>query len=322
MDNILQVKGLTKIYGENKVVDNFNLTIEKGHIYGLIGPNGAGKTTIMKMIAGTCMPTSGSIALFGSEADIDEKRSRASFMIEAPYLDGSMTARQNMEYIRYLRGVAKEERIDEVLEFVGLANTGAKKAKHFSLGMRQRLGIGMALLPSPEIMILDEPVNGLDPEGIVEVRNMLKKLCEENGITILISSHLLSELSELCTDFTIIDKGKLIECISKEELEQKCRSYISVAANDINRLATVIEQELGIREYKVVENNEIRIYERLNELETVSKTITDSGLILKKLNTEGENLEEYYLSKVTSSGSGEDYKPQGFGFKKLGKGGK
>lgn len=322
MDNILQVKGLTKMYGKNKVVDNFNLTIEKGHIYGLIGPNGAGKTTIMKMIAGTCMPTSGSIALFGSEADIDEKRSRASFMIEAPYLDGSMTAKQNMEYIRYLRGVAKKERIDEVLEFVGLANTGAKKAKHFSLGMRQRLGIGMALLPSPEIMILDEPVNGLDPEGIVEVRNMLKKLCEEDGITILISSHLLSELSELCTDFTIIDKGKLIECISKEELEQKCRSYISVAADDIDRLATVIEQELGIKKYKVVENKEIHIYERLDELETVSKTITDSGLILTRLNTEGENLEEYYLSKVTSSGNGEDYKPQGFGFKKLGKGGK
>ncbi len=322
MDNILQVKGLTKIYGANKVVDNFSLAIEKGHIYGLIGPNGAGKTTIMKMIAGTCMPTVGSIALFGSEEDIDEKRSRASFMIEAPYLDGSMTARQNMEYIRYLRGVAKKERIDEVLEFVGLANTGAKKAKHFSLGMRQRLGIGMALLPSPEIMILDEPVNGLDPEGIVEVRNMLKKLCEEDGITILISSHLLSELSELCTDFTIIDKGKLIECISKEELEQKCRNYISVAVNDINRLATIIEQELGVKEYKVVDNNEIRIYERLDELETVSKTITDCGLILTKLNTESENLEEYYLSKVTPSGSGENYKMQKLGFRKPGKGGK
>ncbi len=322
MDNILQVQGLTKMYGENKVVDNFSFTIEKGHIYGLIGPNGAGKTTIMKMIAGTCMPTEGSIALFGSETDIDEKRGRASFMIEAPYLDGSMTARQNMEYIRYLRGVVKEERIDEILEFVGLANTGTKKAKYFSLGMRQRLGIGMALLPSPELMILDEPVNGLDPEGIVEVRNMLKKLCEEDGITILISSHLLSELSELCTDFAIIDKGKLIECISKEELEQKCRSYISVAANNIDRLATVIEQELAVKEYKVVDNNEIRIYERLDELETVSKTITDSGLILTRLNIEGENLEEYYLSKVTSSESGESDKPQKFRFKKLGKGGK
>lgn len=322
MEHVIKLEGLTKVYGNHKVVDNFHLTVERGHIYGLIGPNGAGKTTIMKMIAGTCMPDAGSIALFGDTKKIEDKRKRASFMIEAPYLDGSMTARQNMEYIRYLRGVAKKEWIDEILEFVGLSNTGKKKAKYFSLGMRQRLGIGMALLPSPEIMILDEPVNGLDPEGIVEVRNMLKKLCEEDGITILISSHLLSELSELCTDFTIIDKGQLIECISKEKLEQKCRNYISVAANDINRLATVVEQELGIQEYKVVENNEIRIYERLDELETISKIITENGLILTKLNTEGENLEEYYLSKVTASGSEAYEKTQKFNFKKLGKGGK
>ncbi len=322
MEYVLKTTGLTKVYGNNKVVDNVSFNIEKGHIYGLIGPNGAGKTTIMKMIAGTCMPTAGSISLFEQEDKINDMRSRASFMIEAPYLDGSMTARENMEYIRYLRGIAKEEKIDEVLSFVGLAHTGKKKVKHFSLGMRQRLGIGMALLPDPEIMILDEPVNGLDPEGIVEVRNMLTKLCTERGITILISSHLLSELSELCTDFTIIDKGKIIESISKEELSKKCRSYIAVAASDTNRLATVIEQKLGISEYKVIENNEIRIYERLDEVETISRTIMENDIVLTKLNAEGENLEEYYLSRVSSQGGSLEGKPEKLGLFGFMKGGK
>lgn len=322
MEYVLETTGLTKVYGNNKVVDNVSISIKKGHIYGLIGPNGAGKTTIMKMIAGTCMPTAGSISLFGQEENISDMRSRASFMIEAPYLDGSMTARENMEYIRYLRGIAKEDKIDEVLNFVGLAHTGKKKVKHFSLGMRQRLGIGMALLPDPEIMILDEPVNGLDPEGIVEVRNMLTKLCTERGITILISSHLLSELSELCTDFTIIDRGTLVESISKEELSKKCRNYIAVAANDTNKLSTVIEQKLGISEYKVIENNEIRIFERLDEIETISRTIMENDIVLTKLNAEGESLEEYYLSRVSSQGGSlvDQPKKHGlFGFLKGGK---
>lgn len=303
MEHVLQVDNLTKIYGRMKAgktaVDDFNLTIEKGHIYGLIGPNGAGKTTIMKMIAGLTAQTSGKISLFGDSGNLDEGRSRMSFMLEAPYLDGCMTAQQNMQYIRYVRGVADEKRISQVLEFVGLADTGKKQVRHFSLGMRQRLGIGMALLPSPEIMILDEPVNGLDPEGIVDVRNMLKKLCVEEGITILISSHLLSELSELCTDFAIINQGRLVESFSSEELEEKCRSYVAIRTNDINRTSAVLEQKLNVTKYKVVEHDEIHLYERLDEVEKVSKTITDSGLILTKLVAEGENLEEYYLSKVS-----------------------
>lgn len=305
MEHILQLCQLTKTYGRasarKTAVEDFQLTMEKGHIYGLIGPNGAGKTTIMKMIAGLTAQTSGDIFLFGDSKNLDEGRSRMSFMLEAPYLDGNMTASQNMQYIRYLRGVADESRISEILELVGLADTGKKKVKQFSLGMRQRLGIGMALLPSPEIMILDEPVNGLDPEGIVDVRNMLKKLCVEEGITILISSHLLSELSELCTDFAIMNQGRLVECFSAEELEEKCRSYLTIQTNDINRTAAVLEQELHVKNYKVVENNQIRLFEQLDQLEKVSKTITDSGLILTKLVMEGENLEEYYLSKVTVS---------------------
>lgn len=303
MEYILQMEHLTKMYGRaaswKAAVDDVSLAIEKGHIYGLIGPNGAGKTTMMKMIAGLTAQTSGTIALFGDSNNLDEGRNRMSFMLEAPYLDGSMTARQNMEYIRYMRGVARKERIFEVLELVGLSDTGKKPVKQFSLGMRQRLGIGMALLPSPEIMVLDEPVNGLDPEGIVDVRNMLKKLCMEEGITILISSHLLSELSALCTDFAIINQGRLVESFSAEELEEKCRSFLTIRTNDVNRTAAVLEQKLQVKEYKVVENNEIRLFERLDEVEQVSKTITDNGLVLTKLVMEGQNLEEYYLSKVS-----------------------
>lgn len=303
METILQLKGLTKVYGKAKVVDNFSLSIKKGHIYGLIGPNGAGKTTIMKMIGGICMPSSGSIEMFGSEDNLEKSRNRASFMIEAPYIDGSMSATQNMEYIRYMRGVSDKQKVKEILEFVGLKDTGNKKAKFFSLGMRQRLGIGMALLPSPELMILDEPVNGLDPEGIVEIRHILKKLCDERGITILISSHLLSELSELCTDYVIIDKGRLMDSLSQEELSQKCKNYLSVSVEDdkLEQLANVLSQKLMINDFKVIDEKEIRIYEQLGEVGRISKSITESGLILTKLNIEGENLEQYYLSKISGA---------------------
>ncbi len=295
---ILQLNRLSKKYGKATVVDSFDLSVQKGHICGLIGPNGAGKTTIMKMLAGLTLPDSGSIELFGSPEGTDEARRRMSFMIEAPIIDPGMNARENMQYIRYIRGVADEKRIDEMLAFVGLADTGKKPARNFSLGMKQRLGIGMALLSGPEILVLDEPVNGLDPEGIVEIRRMLKMLAEEQKVTILISSHLLSELSELCTDFTLMNHGKLIESFTSEELHTKCRKHICIRTDNINETAAVLENKLSIREYKVIHGEEILLFERLDDIATVSKAITDSGLILTRLENKGESLEEYYLAKV------------------------
>ena len=203
-----------------------------------------------------------------------------------------------MEYVRYVKGVADKKKIDEMLDFVGLQDVGKKKAGKFSLGMTQRLGIAMALLAEPEIMVLDEPVNGLDPEGIVEIRLMLKKLAEEKNVTIIISSHILSELSELCTDFSIINHGKQIENLSREELMAKCRSYYAIRTNDINRTAAVIEDKLGTKQYKVIHGDEIRLFDFLDNVEKVSKTITDNGLILTKFISEGESLEDFYLSKV------------------------
>lgn len=303
MENVICLNGLTKYYGKKCVVDHVSLTIEKGHIYGLIGPNGAGKTTIMKMIAGITLPSEGSISLFGTSRNLNQERERASFMIESPYLDKSFTARENMAYISRLRGVADPHKIEEILALTGLSHTGKKLVKQFSLGMKQRLGIAMALLPDPEVMILDEPVNGLDPEGIVEIRNLLKKLREEKGITILISSHLLAELSELCTDFAIIDQGSVVECLSKEQLEEQCKNYLEVVTDDQEKLATVLEQNLSITKYKVMEENEIRIYEKLSRLEDISRSITAAGLTILTFVVKGESLEEYYLSRVTPSGS-------------------
>ncbi|MBE6862374.1 MAG: ABC transporter ATP-binding protein [Ruminococcus sp.] len=296
--SVLKMSNVSKIYGKKAVVDNFSLSVEKGHICGLIGPNGAGKTTIMKMMAGLAAPNNGEISFFGDSSNLDAVRSRISFMLESPIIDKSLNAKANMEYVRYVKGVADKKKIGEILELVGLGNVGNKAARKFSLGMSQRLGIAMALLTEPEIMVLDEPVNGLDPEGIVEIRLMLKRLAEEKNVTIIISSHILSELSELCTDFSIINHGKLIENLSREELLAKCRSYIAIKTNDINRTAAVIEDKLGTKQYKVLHGEELHLFDYLDNIERVSKTITDNGLILTKLISEGESLEEFYLSKV------------------------
>ena len=292
------MRGLCKSYKKQEVLHNLSLTVERGHICGLIGPNGAGKTTIMKILAGFFFPTKGELELFGSRDNLDDSRARMSFMIEQPIIAGSMTARENLEYIRYLRGYPDEKRIDEILELVGLVGTGKKHANKFSLGMKQRLGIGMALLPKPEIMVLDEPVNGLDPEGIVEIRQLIKRMQEEWGVTVLISSHLLSELSELCTDFSIISHGNLIENLSHEELLVKCRGHIALKTNDINKTAVILEDKLSIHDYKVILGEKIHIFERLDDILRISKTLTDNGLVITKLNEEGQNLEDYYLEKV------------------------
>ncbi|MBQ9142813.1 MAG: ATP-binding cassette domain-containing protein [Lachnospiraceae bacterium] len=301
MEPVIKLENITKRYGKQTVVDKANITIEKGHIYGLIGPNGAGKTTIMKILAGLALQDEGEVSFFGRKDALDENRARMSFMIEAPFLDETMSARQNMEYVRFVRGIAEEKRIDEMLAFVGLENVGKKPAGKFSLGMKQRLGLAMALLSEPEVMVLDEPVNGLDPEGIVELRQMLKKLCQEEGITIMISSHILSELAELCTDYIIISQGKIVEKLSAEELNNKCRQYIAIKTNNISETATVLEQTLKTTNYKVVEDEEIHLYDMLEELERVSKAITDNGLIITKFVSVGEELENYYLSKVGGS---------------------
>lgn len=297
-DSVIAIRGLCKSYKKQEVLHDFSLTVERGHICGLIGPNGAGKTTVMKILAGLIQQSRGELELFGSRDDLDGSRARMSFMIEQPIIANSMTARENLEYIRIMRGYPDKRRVDEILELVGLKDTGRKPAEKFSLGMKQRLGIGIALIPKPEIMVLDEPVNGLDPEGIVEVRKLIKRMQEGWGVTVLISSHLLSELSELCTDFSIISRGELVENLSREELLVKCRGHIALRTNDIDRTAAVLESKLSISDYKVIHGEEIHIFERPGEVARISKTLADSGLVITRLNEEGQDLEDYYLEKV------------------------
>lgn len=300
MTPVIEVKNLSKSHRKTKAVDNFNLSVERGHICGLIGPNGAGKTTIMKILAGLTEKDSGDVFFFGDSKNLDKNRSRMSFMIENPMLNGNMTAKQNLEFIRYVRGVADKKRIDEVLDFVALEDNN-KQVSKYSLGMKQRLAIAVSLLSSPEVMILDEPINGVDPEGIVDIRKMLQKLSTEQNVTILISSHILSEMAELCTDFAIIYGGKLIEELSADELAFKCRNHISLKTDNISKTTFVLEDKLNIKNYKVLHGDEIHIYERIGEVPLISKTVTDSGLIITKLTNDGESLEEYYLSKVGGS---------------------
>ena len=300
-NSVITMTNITKRFKKTEVVKNFSLDVKKGSITGLIGPNGAGKTTIMKILAGLMFQTSGELSFYGSRDDLDLNRRRMSFMIEAPIVDYNMTAYENVNYVRYVRGYPDKKRIDEVLDIVDLKDTGKKKALKFSLGMRQRLGIAMALLTKPEVLVLDEPVNGLDPEGIVEVRHILQKLSEDQGVTILISSHLLSELSELCTDFSIINKGQLVENLSLEELHDRCRSHIVLRTNNTEKTAAVLEDKLSIGSYKVLRSGDIEIYEQLDAVERISKTVTDSGCIITKLYESGQSLEDYYLEKVGGS---------------------
>ena len=215
---MLKITNLNKKYKNVSAVEDFNLEIENGHIYGVVGPNGAGKTTFFKMMAGLAAPASGEITVSTGEP-LEKYREKMSFMIESPYLYDSMTAFEKMKIIGGIKGVTDENKMRNLLELVKLDGTGKKKVKEFSLGMRQRLGIACALVSNPEVLVLDEPMNGVDPEGIVALREMLLKLCKDKNITLLVSSHILGELFQLATDFIFIKEGRILKVIDKNTLE-------------------------------------------------------------------------------------------------------
>lgn len=297
---ILKTNKMTKKYGEQLAVDSINMTIRKGEIYGFIGQNGAGKTTLIRMITGLTHKTSGDMELFGKcgENELNNARTMIGSLIESPAFYGNMTARENLEVSRLVRDIAGKSTIDEVLKLVGLCDTGNKKVKNFSLGMKQRLGIANALLGNPKLIILDEPINGLDPMGIVEIRELLKKVNREKEVTILISSHILGELSELATCYGIINNGKLIEEISSEALKEKCRQYIELEVDDAALTVTLLEKELDITEYEVLENNKIKIFSNLDNVGQINSVISKKGIIVEKIGVRGENLEEYFMNAI------------------------
>ena len=297
---ILKTYNVTKKYGNQVAVNNVNMTIKKGEIYGFIGQNGAGKTTLIRLITGLIHKSAGEIELLGAsgENELNKARTMVGSLIETPSFYTNMTARENLEVSRLVRNIPGKKCIDEVLDLVGLKGVEKKKVKNFSLGMRQRLGIANALMGNPKLLILDEPINGLDPMGIVEIRELLKKINKEKDMTILISSHILSELSELATTYGIISKGKLIEEITAKELSEKCRKYISLKVDDTERSVTLLERELGISDYEVLENKNIKVFSNLDSVGEVNSLLSKSGVIVESISVKGENLEEYFMNKI------------------------
>lgn len=299
-DIVLKTHNLTKRYGQQLAVNDVNMTISKGDIYGFIGKNGAGKTTLIRMITGLIHRTNGEIELLGRSAgkELDEARTMVGSLVETPAFYGNMTAMENLEVSRLVRNVAGKNSIGEALELVGLKDVDKKKVKNFSLGMRQRLGIANALLGNPKFLILDEPINGLDPVSIVEIRELLKRVNKEKDVTILISSHILGELSELATCYGIINDGKLLEEISAEELKQKCRQYIELQVDDAGKAVVLLEKDLNISDYKVQENNIIKIFSHLDNVGKINTLLSVNGVVVNNISLKGQNLEEYFLNAV------------------------
>ena len=297
---VLKTYNITKKYGEQLAVDNVNMTIKKGDIYGFIGQNGAGKTTLIRLITGLIHKSGGEIELLGAneENELNKARTMVGSLIESPSFYTNMTARENLEVSRLVRNIPGKKCIDEVLELVGLKDVEKKKVKNFSLGMRQRLGIANALMGNPKLLILDEPINGLDPMGIVEIRELLKKINKEKDMTILISSHILSELSELATTYGIISNGKLIEEITAKQLSKKCRQYIDLKVDNTARAVILLERELGISNYEVLEDSNIKVFSNLDNVGEVNSLLSRSGIIVESISVKGENLEEYFMNKV------------------------
>ena len=304
MEYVLETTNVSKYYRGSMALSSMTMHIPKGSIYGLVGRNGAGKTTLMRVICGLQAPSSGSYELFGvknTDKGISKVRSRVGAVIEKPAIYPGLTALKNIKAQLDMLGMPSDKDAVELLEYVGLSNTANKKAGKFSLGMKQRLGIAVSLAGYPDFLVLDEPINGLDPEGIVEVRELLLKLNREKNITILISSHILSELSLLATHFGFVEKGKVIKEISAAELEQQVRKCIKAEVTDTKALARVLD-ELGTQ-YKSLSPTQAKIYDKLS-LTLLSEKLSAQGCELIGAAEADESLESYFLDLVGGGKNG------------------
>lgn len=299
-DIVLKTKNITKKYHNNLAVNNVNMEVKQGDIYGLIGKNGAGKTTLLRMICGLTIPSKGEINLFNetSQNGLNKSRRRTGCIIETPSFFPYLSAKKNLEYYRIQKGISEKKCIDEILKAVNLDEAGTKKFKNFSLGMKQRLGLALALIANPDLIILDEPINGLDPTGIVEFRELLLKLNRERNITIIISSHILGELSQMATMYGFINKGELVEQISSKQLQEKCKRCLSIKVKNVEKATVIIEKELNCKNYTVLNDNEIRLYEYIDTPEIVAQALVCNGVMLCSMNQIGANLENYFINLV------------------------
>lgn len=290
---------VTKIYGKHKVLDHVSMNIKKGDIYGFIGKNGAGKTTMIRVFAGLAIPDEGQVQLFGhnEEKELIKERRRIGTLIESPAIYLNMTARENLELIKIQRGIPGIKYIDEALNLVGLEDAHKKKTKNFSLGMKQRLGIAMALLSDPELLILDEPINGLDPIGIKEIREILIKLNKERGTTILISSHILSELTQISNRYGFINNGKLIKEMTAAEFSNKCKTYLHLKVRNASDASIILENEIGIKDYEIFPDDIIKIYDEFDS-EKITLALAKHNIGIKEILPMGEALEDYFTKLV------------------------
>lgn len=298
MDHILTARSLGKRYKNFKALDDFSIHVPKGAIYGFIGKNGAGKTTFIRLACGLQEPSAGSYTLYGTEntdPGISRCRRRMGAVVETPSIYQDMTAEDNLKEQYRIIGLPSFDSIPDLLRLVGLENTGKKKAKHFSLGMKQGLGIAIALAGNPDFLILDEPVNGLDPQGIIEVRELILKLNREKGITFLISSHILDELSRLATHYGFIDSGHMVKEISAAELDAACRKCIRVQVSDIRVLSRVLD-EMDL-EYKVLSDTMADVFAKVN-ISQLALALADQGCDIISLSEREESLESYYVNLI------------------------
>lgn len=304
---IVQTYGLTKKYGDVTALSDADIQVPKGAVYGLVGNNGAGKTTFLKMLTGEIVPTQGKFQMLGAEteAELANARKKTGAIIEGPAFYPNMTAYRNLEYYRIQRGIPGKETVDRILDFVGLSDAGRKKFKNMSLGMKQRLGLGLALMGEPEILILDEPINGLDPMGIIEIRNLLLKLNREKGITIIVSSHILTELENIATDYSFLSNGKVVEQISAEDLKKKCQSYLEVKVTQPEKYTGLLESSLQCTDYKVMPDASIRIFGAGENVSGYSALAVNNGMELLSFEHKEVKLENYYMELVgEKSGKG------------------
>ena len=296
---VLKTKNLGKKYKNFVALDNVNITVHEGDIYGLIGRNGAGKTTLMKIITTLSNKTTGSFELFGkSDNNLTSTKRRIGCLIENPTFFPNLSAYNNLRYYSIQKGIVDKTQIDEAIKLVGLQDARNKKFKTFSLGMKQRLGIAFAILDNPDFIILDEPINGLDPLGISELRDTFKKLNTEKNITILISSHILSELYLVANRFCIIEKGKVLKEITKEQLDEECSKCIVIKTTDSNKASVILEQKLNTTNYKVVDNTEIRLYDYLENTSKVNKVLIQNDIEIISIYETGVTLEDYFKSVI------------------------
>ena len=297
MEYILKTYKLTKEFKNFSAVKNLNMNIKQGDIYGFLGENGAGKTTTIRMIMGLMKVTSGEIELF-SEKDSKQNRNllqRIGSMIEYPGFYPNLTAGENLEIHRRMMGMQDKNCIIESLKITGIEDVKDKKVKEFSLGMKQRLGIARAMLHHPEFLILDEPTNGLDPSGIKETRELILDLCKTQGITFLISSHILSEIQQMATKIGIIHKGKLLEEIEYEELQRRNRHYINIKVNDDKKASFILEQKLNIKDFVIWEKNNLRVYENLQQASKINNILVSNDIGIDELCVKVDSLEDYFL---------------------------